>query len=174
MTLLGTVEDWKLLREKLDGLLKYEIKGKEPVLQKWHSLLSKVIDEFVKSAKGKPSLEFWDTITDRLGGRSGPSYLSGWVTVFACFKADGEWQGEIDAKGQWPVIETGDIAEGTVSVPVELDDNGTEYEACMVTGQMVFSVVGDDLDTTQPRNDWCFAVKGNDMLLKRSRKLRKE
>jgi len=85
VTLLGTVEDWKLLREKVDGLLNYEIKGKEPVMQKWHCLMSKVIDEFVKSAKGKPSLKFWDKIAHRSGGMSGPTYLSGWVTVFACF-----------------------------------------------------------------------------------------
>jgi hypothetical protein len=160
VTLLGTVDDWKLLREKVDGLLKYDVEGKEPIMQKWHGLLSKVVDEFVKSAEGKPSLKFWDTVAHRIGGGSGPSYLSGWVTAFACFKADGEWQGNSYEKEDWPRIDTTDIAEGVVSVPVELDDNGAQYEANMIAGQIVFSVIGEGLDTVQPRNDWCFAIKG--------------
>jgi hypothetical protein len=159
VTLLGTVEDWKILREKIDGLLKYEVDGKESIMQKWHGLLSKVVDEFVKSAEGKPNLEFWDTVAHHEGGGSGPSYLSGWVTVFACFKANGMWQVYNHNKDDWPRIDSKKIAEGAVSVPVELDDNGTLYDANMIAGQMAFSVVGDELDTVQPRNDWCFAIK---------------
>lgn len=159
VTLLGTVEDWKMLREKIDGLLKYEVDGKKYIMQKWHGLLSKVVDEFVKSAEGKPNLEFWDTVAHHEGGGSGPSYLSGWVTVFACFKANGIWQGYNYNKDDWPRIDSDDIAEGAVSVPVELNDNGTLYDANMIAGQMAFSVVGDELDTVQPRNDWCFAIK---------------
>lgn len=60
VTLLGTVEDWEILRKKIDGLLQYDIEGKDPVMKKWHCLLSKVLDEFVKSAKGESNLEFWD------------------------------------------------------------------------------------------------------------------
>lgn len=171
VTLLGTVQDWKLLREKVDGLLQYEVKDNDngqkaihhdpgQVMEEWHTLLSRVVNEFVKSVEGKPNLEFWDTVAHREGGGSGPSYLSGWVTVFACFKANGEWQGYQHAKGDWPRIDTGKIAEGVVSVPVTLDDNGKEYEAKMTAGQMVYCVVGEDLDTIQPRNDWCFAIKG--------------
>ena len=48
---------------------------------------------------------------------------------------------------------------GAVSVPVVLDDNGTEYDAQLVAGQMAYEVHGERLDTIQPRNDWCFAIK---------------
>eukprot|EP00957_Ditylum_brightwellii_P155500 11836427-Ditylum_brightwellii.AAC.1 len=37
----GTVEDWRLLRRKVDSLLDYDIKGKDPVMAMWHSLLVK-------------------------------------------------------------------------------------------------------------------------------------
>ena len=48
---------------------------------------------------------------------------------------------------------------GAFSVPVVLDDNGTEYDAQLVAGQMAFEVHGESLDTIHPRNDWCFAIK---------------
>lgn len=88
--------------------------------------------------------------------------------MFACFNKDGEWQGDqnyrivhFDGKveGDWPFIDTNDIPVGAVSVPVVLDDNGKEYEAMMNAGQFTYSVKGDNLDTIQPRNDWCFAIK---------------
>jgi len=166
VTLLGSTQDWYLLRQKLDRLLQYDIKGKDPVMKKWHALLSRVIDEFVNSVEGKPNLEFWDTVAHHEGGGSGPSYLSGWVTVFACFKANGEWQGDgvvrqwqQEEGGVWPAIDTGNIPVGAVSVPVKLDDNGKVYAANMTSGQMVYEVIGKNSDTIQPRSDWCFAIK---------------
>jgi len=169
VTMLGTVEDWKLLREKIDGLLKYEVEGQEPVMQKWHGLLSKVVDEFVKSVEGKPSLEFWDKVAHHQN-MSGGNILSGWVTVFACFKGNGEWLGNVYGKNDWPFIDSSEIAEGAISVPVTVDDWGTIYNAKMIAGQMVFSIVGDDLDTIQPRSDWCLTIEGEDKNKKRSDK----
>jgi len=163
VTLLGTVEDWEMLRKKADGLLQYDIENKDPVMKKWHGLLSKVLDEFVKSAKGESNLEFWDKVAHYKRGGSGPSYLSGWVTVFACFNNDGEWQGDKNYRsvsgGDWPFIDTDDIPVGAVSVPVAIDDNGKEYEAMMNAGQFIYGVIGDNLDTIQPRNDWSIAIK---------------
>ena len=111
-------------------------------------------------------MEFWDTVAHHEGGGSGPSYLSGWVTVFACFKANGEWQGDgvvrqwqQEEGGVWPAIDTGNIPIGAVSVPVKLDDNGKVYAANMTSGQMVYEVIGKNSDTIQPRSDWCFAIK---------------
>jgi len=159
VTLLGTTKDWSLLRQKLDRILQYDIPGKDPVMKKWHALLSRVIDEFIKSVEGRHSLEFWDTVAHHSGGGSGPSYLSGWVTVFSCFKANGEWQGNRQDRYDWPTIDTSDIPVGSVSVPVKLDDNGKEYKASMTSGHMVYKVIGENYDTIQPRSDWCFAIK---------------
>mmetsp|Transcript_31528 Transcript_31528/g.36779 ORF Transcript_31528/g.36779 Transcript_31528/m.36779 type:complete len:403 (+) Transcript_31528:150-1358(+) len=164
VTLLGSSEDWHLLRQKLDRLLQYDIRatgGKDvdPVMEEWHKLLSKVIDEFIKSVEGNPNLKFWDTVAHHIGGDSGPSYLSGWVTVFSCFKKNGQWQGDTSEYNLWPKIDTAHISGGAVSVPVKLDDNGTEYEANMTAGQVVYEVLGTKSDTIQPRSNWSFAIK---------------
>lgn len=175
VTLEGTVDDWRLLRQKIDRLPQYDIKGKDPVMAKWHALLAPVLDEFVKSVEGNPDLDFWDRVCSHSGGGSGPSYLSGWVTVFACFKAKGQWMGDVstkrkrlllapEEKPKWPFIDTGSLPVGVVSVPVLVDDNGTQYDTQMVAGQFAYEMAlgqkSSKLDTVRPRNDWCIAYEG--------------
>merc|ERR1712038_197054 len=174
VTLEGTVEDWRLLRQKIDRLLQYHVSSslysKKNVMSKWHGILSKVLDKFVKSKEGNPDLHFWDTVCSREGGGSGPSYLSGWVTVFACFNSKGEWKGNTTpryynkggAQSCWPKIDMNNLPVGAASVPVTVDDNGVEYKTQMVAGQMAYNVVGDRLDTIQPRSDWCIALQKKD------------
>eukprot|EP00558_Chaetoceros_sp_UNC1202_P005544 CAMPEP_0197243466 /NCGR_PEP_ID=MMETSP1429-20130617/8915_1 /TAXON_ID=49237 /ORGANISM="Chaetoceros sp., Strain UNC1202" /LENGTH=141 /DNA_ID=CAMNT_0042703697 /DNA_START=67 /DNA_END=489 /DNA_ORIENTATION=+ len=139
----GTPEDWRTLREKINRLPQYNMEGQDKVMTQWHSLLSQVLDEFVKSVEGSPDLNFWDTVLSHHGGGSGPSYISGWVTVFACFNAKGDWQGRLRQSSKWPKIDTAKIPVGAVSVPVKLNDNGKEYDAQMVAGQMAFEVNGE-------------------------------
>jgi hypothetical protein len=52
---------------------------------KWHGLLTVICDKLVRSAEGEPDLEFWDIIVNRMGGGSGPTYLSGWISTFSVF-----------------------------------------------------------------------------------------
>ena len=175
VTLEGTPADWRLLRRKIDRLPLFDVKGKDPVMEKWLSLLVPVLDHFVSSADGSPDLSFWDTVCSRIGGGSGPSYLSGWVTVFACFKCNGSWQGDIISDtpygqcgsqlAKWPVVETSDIPAGAVSVSVVIDDNGTQYDTHMLAGQFAFEIVAsrhdaNKFDTIRPRTDWCIAYQG--------------
>lgn len=185
VTLEGTAEDWQKLRHKLDRLQQYDLKDK--LMTQWHALLAPVIDEMVASVEGQPKLDFWDKICHRHGGGSGPRYLSGWVTVFACFTKEGKWQGRIpfDAphhqfgfkrdgreyvdKGkpspfQYPFINTNDLPAGALSVPVLVDDNGVQYDTQMLAGQFAYQAVdGSDsgqADTIRPRTDWCIAYDG--------------
>ena len=187
VTLEGSPADWQLLRQKIDRLPQYDVKGKDAVMKKWHDLLVPVLDQLVSSAEGRPDLNFWDTVCSHSGGGSGPSYLSGWVTVFACFKANGKWQGNVPenprrarrgygsrqtANGpptppKWPFIDTTDIPVGSVSVPVLVDDNGTQYDTQMLAGQFAYEMTTDaggqdinKLDTVRPRTDWCIAYEG--------------
>ena len=168
VTLEGTIDDWRLLRQKIDRLPQYNISSMN-VMSQWHGMLSMVLDEFVKSKEGNPDLHFWDTVCSHEGGGSGPSYLSGWVTVFACFNEKGEWKGQRKSKqSSWPRIDMQNLPVGAVSVPVTVDDNGIEYETQMVAGQMAYNVVGDRLDTIQPRSDWCIALHEKDDPRKKS------
>lgn len=165
VSLEGTPADWKLLRQKIDRLPQYDVKGKDQIMKKWHSLLASVLDQLVDSAEGRPSLYFWDTVCSRSGGGSGPRYLSGWITVFSCFKENGSWQGNISDESDWPKIDTTDIPVGAVSVPVLVDDNGTQYETQMLAGQFAHESVSsvpdaNQLDTVRPRTDWCIAYMG--------------
>ncbi|CAM9798884.1 unnamed protein product [Hapterophycus canaliculatus] len=73
VTLMGTIEDWKLLRAKIERLLDFEVEenpqGK--VMERWVGYLRKVADGFVESAEHPDSaetLEFWDKVRAQEGG----------------------------------------------------------------------------------------------------------
>ena len=161
ITLLGTVDDWKLLRSKVDRLLEFDTK--DGLMKKWLELLTVVLDEFVETKCGVDNMEFWDQICHYESRGSGSTYLSGWITTFAVFDEDGKWQGdrrEVQRfreiiKIDWPVIDTQDVPSGATAVPVLIDDNGTEYEGHMIAGHFAYD--GNDT-TVQPRVDWCISV----------------
>lgn len=67
VTLMGTVEDWKLLREKIERLLEFEVRGNPEgnVMELWVGYLRKVCDGFVESAEHPDSaatVDFWDKV----------------------------------------------------------------------------------------------------------------
>ena len=67
VTMLGTVADWKLLREKIDRLLEFEVEGNPEgkVMELWVGYLRQVCDGFVESAehpRSAKTLEFWDKV----------------------------------------------------------------------------------------------------------------
>merc|ERR1712012_980101 len=124
----------------------------------WHKLLAPVFDQLVQASEGHRDLEFWDKVCCHLGGGSGPSYLSGWITVFAVFSAKGKWLANVNGmEGEWPEIDTKDLPVGSVSVPVLVNDNGCEYHTQMLAGQFGLDVVGNG-KAVQPRSDWCIAL----------------
>eukprot|EP01006_Ploeotia_vitrea_P002257 TRINITY_DN106922_c0_g1_i1.p1 TRINITY_DN106922_c0_g1~~TRINITY_DN106922_c0_g1_i1.p1 ORF type:complete len:389 (+),score=61.53 TRINITY_DN106922_c0_g1_i1:61-1167(+) len=159
VTLLGTVEDWKDIRKRVDRLVEFGAQTKA-----WAAMLAPILDEFVRTASGEKNKEFWDRIFHRCGGGSGPSYMCGWVSVFNVFGEKGKWQGDcfevnpwgIATKSEWPIIDFSDLVCGTVSVPVLIDDNGTEYNAHMFTGH--FSFTATPGGKIQPATDWCIAI----------------
>jgi len=73
ITLLGSVDDWKLLRSKVDCLLEFDTK--DGLMKKWLELLTVVLNEFVET-KCVDNMEFWDRICHYSGGGSGPTYLT--------------------------------------------------------------------------------------------------
>lgn len=174
VTLLGTPDDWRKLRAKVDRLPEFDLSSKR--MTAWRELLVPVLDEFVRSAEGHPDISFWDRVCCRHGGGSGPSYLSGWATVFAAFSTKGEWLGgmagvhrglnddEEDGPGSafnpWPYIDFDKLPVGVVSVPVLVDDNGTQYDTHMLAGQFAYEAFGEDGTGIRPRTDWCIAYPG--------------
>lgn len=169
VTLLGTLEDWQQLRAKIDRLMDFDLEDK--LMTKWHGMLAPVLDRLVSSAAGRTELDFWDRVCHYKGGGSGPTFLSGWITVFIPFSAKGVWCGDVRFRGwgmapeekekvdPWPDVETGKVPVGAVSVPVLVDDNGTQYDTQMIAGQVAHDVCGDG-SVLRPRTDWCIAYEG--------------
>jgi len=159
VTLHGTPHDWRQLRTKIDRLSDYDLKDRR--MSEWHTLLAPVLDELVQASEGYRDLAFWDKVCCHLGGGSGPTYLSGWVTVFAVFSTKGKWMAG-KKEGRWPKVDTQGLPAGSVSVPVLVDDDGFEYHTQMIAGQLGFDVVGDDGKAVQPRSDWFIAMPKTD------------
>jgi hypothetical protein len=85
--LLGTVDDWRLLRRKAEGLKRFEPQpvttSKSAELSNWLVALLPALDQFVSAAEGHPEIAFWGSVcnlygeTDRIGAP-----VTGWITVF--------------------------------------------------------------------------------------------
>ncbi|CAM9621767.1 unnamed protein product [Ectocarpus sp. 12 AP-2014] len=184
VTLMGTVQDWKLLRAKVERLLDFEVKDNPEgdVMEVWVGYLRKVCDGFVESAEHPDSaetLQFWDKVVSHIGGGSGVSYITGWLSAFACFNKDGSFMGRNTSKArvrlnwvggavrdesdecEYPLIETSEICHNVVSCPVKINDNGVEYDGTLLVGQVALEARNGGeggYPTVRPRNDWCLAV----------------
>ncbi|KAF0691875.1 Aste57867_16976 [Aphanomyces stellatus] len=161
ITLLGTVADWLAIRARVDKLQEYG-------LGEWVVMLASILDEFVAAANGNVDISFWQRICHQEEGGSGPSYLSGWISAFCVFNEDGKWQGSVRAvnvdgdmfESEYPIIDTNDIPPGYVTVPVNIDDNGTKYMAHMFAGHMAYEVKGDR-QWIVPHLSWALALKAS-------------
>ena len=75
ITLEGTLDDWKKLRDKAIGLAKYD-------LDWWIKPLKPILDQFVNAASGKVDVNFWRDMYKRNDNSGGP-YITGWIiTLF--------------------------------------------------------------------------------------------
>ncbi|KAJ3028008.1 UNVERIFIED_CONTAM: hypothetical protein HDU68_002690 [Siphonaria sp. JEL0065] len=139
VTILGTVDDWKDIQKRVKKLEEY---GKE--CAKWSGMLSVVIGQY--------------------SGGSGPTYLSGWLSAFGVFNAEGKWNGkELYVKNvngvQFPAIDTDDIPAGYATVDVLVDDNGADYKCAMFVGHTGYDVI--DVCGVAPKFAWAMVVKKN-------------
>ncbi|CBN76576.1 conserved unknown protein [Ectocarpus siliculosus] len=181
VTLMGTVGDWKLLREKIERLLEFEVDGNPQgkVMQTWVGYLRKVCDGFVESAEhpGSPeTLEFWDRVLTHEPEGSGVSYITGWVSAFTCFGSDVNFLGKrtkfmsrdenrniVEKDWGFPMIPDQEICIDVVSCPVKIIDAtvGREYDGTLFAGQTVCEAERPGETghpTVRPRSDWCMAV----------------
>lgn len=151
--LLGTVADWEQLQAKLDRFLAFDVGGAaDDCLRHWVSSLRPILAEMLATRRGADNMvSFWEHILSNSGGGSGPRYISGWIRAFCAFTDKGVYQGRQER------INTNDIPSGVLSVPVVVDDNGTEYKCSLVAGQMGADVIMDGVGL-QPRSDWMIVL----------------
>lgn len=153
ITLLGEVEDWKEILKRLD---KIDLLGEEP--QRFAAMLRPVLQHMILSFEDPTSTDvatFWNTIVHRTRG-SGTDYLSGWLTAFCFWDADGkaktrsmhyEFSGDV----AFPTVKTKTVPAGFAFVPVEVDDNGNLYSATMVAGSVGIAALTQNASSTALR-----------------------
>ena len=85
ITIEGTVEDWELMKSKVDYIAKYN-------LQWWTSELMPIIDEFINAKKGIINKQFWlDTLKRKSeDGLYTQYYIDGWLCRFFPYDKYGE------------------------------------------------------------------------------------
>ncbi|EFA86411.1 hypothetical protein PPL_00203 [Heterostelium album PN500] len=157
-------------KDKVQRLNEFDLQ--EKLMSKWTTMLNPIIDQFIASVEGKADTEWWNRIANHVGGGSGPTWLSGWITVFSCFAEDGEWRGDDKEKhgfrtkgelvSEWPLIDTEEIAHGYVVLDVKIDDNGTMYDAQLFGGHYTVKLA-DEKSTIVPQLNWCMMVKESDL-----------
>lgn len=72
ITLLGTVEDWKAIKGRVQAMAELNLGW-------WTSKVEPIVDEFISAAQGNAKKDFWQKIY-KVGGGSGGPYLAGWMT----------------------------------------------------------------------------------------------
>lgn len=124
VTLMGSLEDWKELRQKIDKLAIYGEQASQEQLIWWRDILSAIVDEFIASYEGKVNEEFWQSCANHIYGGSGPNYVSGWILAFSPFKK-GQWRlmhpDIIKLTRKYGQVETDDFKESaTIDVPIKI------------------------------------------------------
>jgi hypothetical protein len=180
VTLLGEREDYEDILTRLEKLVELG-----PEASTFADLLRPVLRNFIATfdpEQAVASRDFWQKIAHRSGGGSGPSYLGGWLTAFCFWDDKGKcmynlktgtesWNVSDDDRQRLELdgvlyhrLDTDDIPTGFASVPVLVDDNGTQYKTKMIAGSLGIKITSSNdpkaateeekLDTLQSLSGW--------------------
>ena len=148
----GTLDDWQRLRAKTAFLTQtYARKGTNYFdLAKWGSDVDVILDQFIKTYQGKPSVEFWDKVfgLEEPVDSGGTKRIDGWIVRLLSNKDK---------------LETDSIPLSHFKVPVKIDNNGNITHTTVVGGFSGIFVQSDGLiraqrsyaviDMTQSKNN---------------------
>lgn len=147
--LLGTVSDWKSVRERVDVLREYD--AGDGHLRAYVATLSPLLDQFVAAAEGKDRRAFFQHIY-KPAQAYGPIRATGWITQFFPYMRDHNdalqprrLAPEVSANGDW-------VYEGLTSdsLPVSLGCApvtvlaGEVSHRCELRGGLLGVVTRDD------------------------------
>jgi hypothetical protein len=95
IALLGEAADWRLLKQKAEGLRRFQIDGTNNQalnhFQRWLNVLLPLLDHFVSAAEGRPDAAFWGSACNIMGGSGGVGApITGWIASFFPYIMD-EW-----------------------------------------------------------------------------------
>ena len=185
VTIEGIEEDWVELQNRAKRLLEFD-NSSLGHMTKWYKMLDPILQHFTDSVKGKPDIDWWSRVCNKIGNGSGPRYLSGWITTFCVFNDSGQWiggdftkesYGEVitnpnnDCGQGWPIINCNEIPKGFVQVDLVIDDNGTEHKTELLAGHM--STYLQDRYSVRPHVEWLIRVKPDPIVKKTRSELEK-
>ncbi|GAM21964.1 hypothetical protein SAMD00019534_051390 [Acytostelium subglobosum LB1] len=161
VTIMGSPEDWRMLRQKAERLVEFDVPAK--LMHQWCQLLLPVLDQFVMAAEQKPNTDWWSRIAHSTRG-SGARKITGWITVFMPFTEKGEWRGDQREHNSlinmvytsWLSLDLNDIPRGHIFCPLQINDNGTEYLTDIYAGHIISKIVNKN--TLVPQLDWCILL----------------
>ncbi|KAK5580419.1 hypothetical protein RB653_000436 [Dictyostelium firmibasis] len=167
VTIYGTVDDWIDIKNRIEKLKDFDYPDNKDgkCMETWSKMLHPIIDKIIESVNGTPDTKWWNRIANTVGGGSGPTYLTGWITAFCLFNNEGEWMGNNNKRRgrgdieetEWIFVNTDKIPKGFLFVPVLIDDNGKEYNTEFFAGHMCVST-SNDSKTIHPNIDWCILL----------------
>ncbi len=107
-------------------------------------MLDHVLDHFIAAYEGNADTDFWSRIVKREWLGSGGDLVTGWILSFVPFSESGEYR----LRSRQSILQDHDFGTvdvdnifAVVEVPVQIDDNGREYDAAFVSG-----VLGSHVD----------------------------
>ena len=125
--LLGSLNDWNMLRVKVDGMKKFYLADKSGYfgsLREWVDDLLVIVDQFVNTYQGKVDVKFWNKVMSQQGaplGSGSTTVVDGWLLTFLV----GNYKEKCDID---------DIPSLRFNVPVDVDDNGYQFKVRVVGG----------------------------------------
>ena len=158
VTLQGTLDDWKLVRQKAEFLVTLGI----PDLTAWARLLMPVLDQFVSAYAGNVNADFWQRIcTSKSHGSGGQQTFRGWFLVFAPFDSKGKYIlddfASVSRSGVYAVVDDDNITTCTIDVPAVVTDTmtDTEYNITLSAGVYMTTITQN---TVSPCVGWAMIL----------------
>jgi hypothetical protein len=138
ITLLGEVEDWQKIVNRVQNISEFDLSW-------WTKSLEPIAQEFVNAAKGNADKSFWQNMYKESGGSGGP-YISGWiVNLFPYLKGRG---GNFDQRNTFNVgrgmghgLTSDTLPIGMAKVPFKWEYFSSVYKMELAAGFTGFKVV---------------------------------
>nr|GAT61074.1 predicted protein [Mycena chlorophos] len=179
VTVLGERADWEEIQRRVDQLPQY---GPEPTA--WADLLNVVLNEILNCLDHPESDDakaFWMRAVHEAGSwGSGLEFesLSGWLTALCFWDTDGKQTSDMSrwARGkpeqrplvlggkQFPLVTPSDVPAAAVKVPMMCEDylRRVKVDVELIAGQLGADVLGEAMDTLQPRSGWWMVKNGEE------------
>ncbi|KAI5292754.1 hypothetical protein KEM52_006087, partial [Ascosphaera acerosa] len=155
VTLLGTLDHWRLIEQKVDDIQLY-CGGQQPALA-WRELLLPVARGFVQSFEDPSSpatLHFWRTVVNGVENGSTGTTIAGWLSAFCFFDCRGKANATAkSALGEPPVslfgllyprIPLASISGAFVSHPATVERDEHVSQANIIAGSIAKEIIKVD------------------------------